>query len=161
MLQLCFAYATNAFRLVPVSAALPAIVVVWTMPYMSLCMWMCGVDVMCLLIFFSLNYISYLVTVNPSDSNSNTVNNVDAYKTLVRDCVVENSKSRWELGDMGPTDPKRYTDKYKDVRDNLPVAIVITPQLIRVVDRMTQETLTRAFIKVGIAIHMARLSRLA
>jgi len=77
----------------------------------------------------------------------NTVKNVDAYKTLVRDCVVENSTSRKELRAMSPADPKRNNEKYQNVRESLPVAIVITPQLIRVVDRVTQETLTRAFIK--------------
>jgi len=77
----------------------------------------------------------------------------EAYKGIVKRCVIQNSHSRETLkrtksskGDGAHLQLKN-SKQFETVVEELPVTIVITPQMVRVVDRMTGESLKKVFIQ--------------
>jgi hypothetical protein len=72
-------------------------------------------------------------------------------KEVVKRCVVENSDSRRKLKlkakQAVPYEVVRETTRYGTVMDENPVALVLTPKHVRIVERISGETLTTTFIR--------------
>lgn len=81
------------------------------------------------------------------------VDGIENQKQIVKKCVVENSKLREELRTLKAQGGAAYeaaksSSKFSQVVEAEPVSIVITPQLIRVVDRLSGTNHHKAFIRM-------------
>eukprot|EP00039_Didymoeca_costata_P030411 m.29413 g.29413 ORF g.29413 m.29413 type:complete len:785 (-) comp8099_c0_seq4:166-2520(-) len=79
------------------------------------------------------------------------ISGVSAYKEVIKQCVLKNSETRQKLRRLAKESKSKYAQakasrQFSNVHEEMPVTIVITPKLIRIVDRLSGESLVKAFI---------------